>query len=88
MSSAELLHEWAWLIAVFLSVAFAGLAIGLRRLQAHQAYKRAHAAGSETPSDIRETFLRKRRNFLILLAFVLSFVLTVLLLKLYSALAP
>ena len=88
MSSAELLKDWAWLIAVAISVAFAGLAIGLRRLQAYQAYKRAQAADGDTPSDIHETFLRKRRNFLVLLAFVLSFVLTVLVLKLYSALAP
>jgi hypothetical protein len=86
MPSSEFLQEWAWLIAVALSFGFVGLLIGLRRLQAYQAHKRAMAAakaGEEGPSDAHANFLRARRNFLILLAIVIVFLVTLEVWNLY-----
>ncbi len=86
MRSSEFLQEWAWLIAVALSFGFVGLLIGIRRLQAYHAYKRAIAAANdsgETPSDVHAKFLRARRNFLILLAIVAAFFVTLKVWNLY-----
>jgi hypothetical protein len=75
MSSSELLQEWAWLIAIGLSVGLVGLLLFVRRIQAYHAQKRAVAAraGAEEPSEIQANFQRARRNFLILLVIVIVF---------------
>lgn len=89
MSTSELLQDWAWLIALALSFGFVGLSIGIRRMQARQARKRAAAAeaGEETPSDTYANFLRARRNFLLLLAIVIVFLVVLELWNLYFYLA-
>ena len=83
MPSSEFLQEWAWLIAVALSFGFVGLLIGLRRLQAHQAQKRAAVGGSESASDIRANFLRARRNFFLLVAVFVVMLIAIELWNLY-----
>ena len=66
MPSSDFLQEWAWLIAIALSFGLVGLLIGLRRLQAYQAHKRAAAEAGDS-SDAHANFLRARRNFFILI---------------------
>jgi type VI protein secretion system component VasK len=85
MSSADFAREWAWLIAIGLSVGLVGLLLAIRRMQAHHARKRALAvaAGDEAATDTHAGFLRARRNFLILLVIVIVFFVTVEVWNLY-----
>lgn len=66
MAHSEVLQEWAWLIAVALAFGFVGLLLGIKRLQAYQARKRA----APDEGDVSETyanFQRARRNFFVLI---------------------
>ncbi|NKB58272.1 MAG: hypothetical protein GKS00_18255 [Alphaproteobacteria bacterium] len=89
MASNEFVQEWAWLIAIGLSVGLVGLLLAIRRMQAYQAHKRAIAAaraGEAEPTEIRANFLRARRNFLILLGIVIVFFVTLEIWNLYFVL--
>lgn len=80
MPSSDFIQEWAWLIAVLMSFGFVGLLLGLRRLQARQAQKRA-AVEADNSSDTHANFLRARRNFWIL---VVVFVVMLLAIEIWN----
>lgn len=82
MPSSEFIQEWAWLLAVVMSFGFVGLLLGLRRLQARQAQKRA-AAEAEGSSDAHANFMRARRNFWILIAVFVVMLLAIEIWNLY-----
>lgn len=82
MPASEFLQEWAWLIAIALSFGFVGLLLGLRRLQAYHARKRA-AADADDSSDAHANFLRARRNFWILIAVFVTLLLAIEVWNLY-----
>ncbi len=89
MSTAELLQEWAWLIAIGLSIGSVGLLLGIRRMQARHAQRRAIAlarAGEEEPTEIQANFHSARRQFLILLVIVIVFFIVLEIWNLYFVL--
>ncbi len=74
------------MIAIGLSVGCVGLLIGIRRMQARHAQRRSVAlarAGEEEPTEIQSKFHRARRQFLILLAVVIVFFITLEIWNLY-----
>jgi hypothetical protein len=86
MSTAELLQDWAWLIAVGLSAGFVLLLVTIKRIQARNAYKRAvaaAAAGEESSSDYYTEFMQARRNFFLLVVVVVVFLGILTFLNLY-----
>lgn len=86
MSTAEILQDWAWLIAVGLSAGFVFLLVTIKRIQARNAYKRALAAaeaGEEPSSDYHFEFMQARRNFFLLVVVVVVFLGILTFLNLY-----
>jgi len=76
-------REWAAVIAVGVAIGSVSLLFLLKRLRAHRIQKR-DAATRTAYDDLEAThgeFLRGRRNFFILLFILISFMITVYILK-------